>query len=136
MSKEKNKEKFEKIANEILKPIIDKVYEVAFEYIETYKGDSDEPIKVPLAIKENIIETLDEVIKHCEDQAGFYDSASIIGYALGKDGSRPGQEYRHMIAIATAIRDLISAKNDQVKDELEYMRKQQNNARTASNLGF
>jgi hypothetical protein len=132
--KEKTEGKFDKIANDVLKPIIDKVYEVAFEYIETYKDD--EPIKVPLAIKKNILETLDEVIEHCKDRASYYDGVSIISFALGKDGMRPGQNYRHMVAIATAIRDLVSAKNDQVKDELEYMKIQQKNEHTASMLGF
>ena len=36
----------------------------------------------------------------------------------------------------TAIRDLMSAKNDQIKDELEYMRNKQKNDQTASKLGF
>ena len=136
MDNKENKERFEKIVNEIIKPIMDKVYEVTFHYIETYKGTDDEAIKIPVGIKDDIVEKLDEVISYLKDQAGYYDGASLIGFALGRDGSRPGKKYKQMAAIAQAIRDLVSAKDDQIKDELEYMSKQQENARMASNLGF
>jgi len=134
--KNKSMAENEKFANEVIKPIMDKIHEVAFTCIETYKGDSDEPINIPLCVNEGVLETLDEVIEHCESQAGWADGASIIGFALGKDGLRPGRRYRSMAKIAIALRDLIKAKNDQLEEEKNGMREHEGRERMAAMLGF
>jgi len=136
MSEKKKREKFEKIANEVLQPIMERVYEVAFDCLETYKDGTDEPIRVPFGAHDGILETLNEIIEHCESQAGWADGASVIGFALGKDGMRPGRQYRSMAEIVTALRDLIKAKDEQIKTELSSLREHEERERMAAMLGF
>jgi hypothetical protein len=118
--------RFDEIAVDVLAPIMRKIDEVAFSTIG----------QTPLSIKDGVIEKLEEAIEYLDEQASFSDSASIIGFALGKDGLRPGQKLRHMIAIVTAMRDLIKARNDQVKDELSYECEHKMSEYLASMLGF
>jgi hypothetical protein len=133
---DKSESRFEKLATEIITPIMQKVYEVAFECLETYKGDSDKPLIVPFAVKDGVLEGLDEVISYCEDRAGYYESASIIGFALGKDGMKPARQMESMAEVATALRDLIKAKNDQIKAELEGVQEHAKRERMAKAMGF
>ena len=134
--KAEKQERINKCSKEIIKPIMDRVYGIAFDCIEQFHGDSNDVIVLPLGVKEGVLETLDEIIEHCRDQASFYDSASLIGFAMGKDGLRPGRQYRSMGEIATGLRDLIKAKDDQVKDELAWHSEQEQYKRTAEILGF
>jgi hypothetical protein len=127
---EKEKGRFDEISLDILTPIMRKVDEVAFHCIY---ADSE---LVPLSIHDDVLEKLEEIIDHLKKQTSYFESASLIGYALGKDGSRPGEKYRHMTAIAQAMRDLIKARNDQVKDEMDYMLRNQKNEQVAAMMGF
>jgi hypothetical protein len=102
----------------------------------SFKGDSENPIFIPLGVKEGLLEELEQIIEHCESKASYYNSASIIGFALGKDGLKPAREYNSMAEVATALRDLILAKEKQVKDGLSEMGRQRENERIASIMGF
>lgn len=135
MEPEKKKQ-IEEFADGVIKPIMETIYEKAFDCIETYKGDSNEPIKIPFSVHDGILETLDEIIEHCESQAGWADGASVISFALGKDGMRPGRQFRSMAKIATALRDLIKAKDDQIKTELSAMQEHEKTENMAKALGF
>jgi len=127
---------FDEIAVNVIAPIMNKIYEVAFDCLETYHHDSETPIIVPFAVKANVIEELEEVLKHCQQKESFYHSASVIGYALGKDGMKPARQYGSMARVCKALLDLLEAKNDQIKEELEYAKNGQARERMASVLGF
>jgi len=128
--------KFDKISNGVIFPIMQKIHEVAFESIETFKGDTENSIFVPLSVKEGLLEELDQIIEHCKSKASYYNSASIIGFAIGKDGLKPVREYNSMAEVATALRDLIAAKDKQIKTELQEKHRQGENERIASVMGF
>jgi hypothetical protein len=130
------KSRFDEVATEIIAPIMEKLFEVAFDCMETYKPDSEIPVVIPIGVKEGVLEKLDEVIEHCHEQAGHYDAASLIGFALGKDGAKPGRKYRGMEKVATALRDLISARNDQIEAEFHGEREHHERERMAAALGF
>jgi hypothetical protein len=132
----KEEGRFDKLANEVISPIMQKIYEAAFECIETYKPNSDEPVIIPMFVKEGVLEGLDQVIEHCESQASHYDSASVIGFALGKDGLKPGRQFRGMAETATALRNLIAVKNEQIKAELSEMGNQRKHEQIAAAMGF
>ena len=129
------KGRFDEIATEIIAPIMEKLSEVAFENA-VVEHDGEKDTIVPLRVKDGVLEKLDEVIEHCHEQAGHYDSASIIGFALGKDGAKPGRKYRAMAEVATALRDLIKARNDQIETEISSMREQIERECMAKALGF
>jgi len=122
--------RFAEFATDILKPIIDKVSEVAFECICTDKDI------IPIAIKEGVLEKFDEVIEHLENQKSFYASASVIGYALGKDGDAPARKFKGMVEVATALRDLIKARKVQMENEIAAVGEHKKRTAMAENLGF
>jgi len=121
---------FDEIANHVIKPIIDKVNEVAFICVCTNSGD------MPIAVKEGILEKLDEVIEHLESQQSFYASASVVGYALGKDGDAPARKYKGMAEVATALRDLIKARKEQMEAEIAAVGEHKERTAMAKKLGF
>jgi hypothetical protein len=124
------KSRFAEIADSIIKPIIDEVSKTAFQCVYT-----DSHI-IPIAIKEGVLEKLDEVIEHLEDQQSFYASASIIGDALGKDGNAPARKYKGMVEVATALRDLIKARKEQMETEIAAAREHNERTAMAERLGF
>ena len=125
-----NDDRFEKIANEIITPIMQAVYETAFNCLETEKG------LVPIGVKDGVLESLDEVIERTEDIASFYDSASVVGFALGKDGNKPGRQHRSIAKIACALHGLIKSKDDQIKSELSAMQEHDKREYMAKVMGF
>ena len=131
-------ERMNKTATEIIAPIMERVYEVAFDCMETFKSGEPEPksVKIPFNAKEDVIEGLDEIIEHLKGRESYMNSASIIGYALGRDGMKPARQYRSMAAIAEALRDLIQAKDDQIKEELSGLKEHQERERIANMMGF
>ncbi|MDR1837569.1 MAG: hypothetical protein LBQ89_07925 [Treponema sp.] len=130
------KSRFEEIAKEIISPIMDKVCEVAFDYIEQYKSDSDVSIRIPIGVKEGVLEKLCDVADYLQDRASYYKSASLIGFALGKDGDAPGRRFEEMADIAVALCGLIEARDSQIKSELAGAEKRINQEMTAKILGF
>ena len=128
---EKEKGRFDEIAEDVILPIMRKIDSVAFHGMFNDKDDF-----VPTIIKKGILEDLEKIIEHLESRISYLDSASIIGFSMGKDGLRPGQKFRKMLALAIAIRDLIKARNDQLQDELEYLRKHNREDHIAEMLGF
>jgi hypothetical protein len=136
MKEEKAKGEFDDFAINVITPIMNKIYEVAFDCLNTYECDSDVPVIIPFSVKEGVLEILEKIIQHCEKQKSFYASASIIGFALGRDGMKPSREYEGMSAISQALFDLIKAKDDQIKEELNGIRKEQVNERLAFAMGF
>ena len=130
------KSRFEEIAREIITPVMDKVSEVAFDFIHQYKRDSETPINIPVGVKDGVLEKLDEVVEYLKDRASYYAGASLIGYALGQDGAAPGRRYKGMAEVAGALRDLITARNEQIKAECAGMREYEEQKRTAKKLGF
>ena len=122
--------RFAEFATDILKPIIDKVNEVAFICVCTNSGD------MPIAVKEGVLEKFDEVIEHLEDQQSFYASASVVGYALRKDGDAPARKFKGMVEVATALRDLIKARKVQMENEIAAVGEHKKRTAMAENLGF
>jgi len=117
------KGQFDKISNEVITPIMQVIYGVAFEKIEMHKIGLENPIIVPLGVKEGLLEELDQIIDYCKSRASYHDSASVIGFALGRDGLKPGRQFNSMAEVAAALRDLIAAKDKQIKAELSEMGK-------------
>jgi len=133
---EKTKGRFDDFSVEVIVPIMQKMYEVAFESIESIIGESNEIISIPLGVKDGVLETLDEIISYCIERAGTSDGASLIGFALGRDGMKPGRQFRSMQKIATALRDLIEAKDEQIKQEIAGTREYAERERVANMLGL
>jgi len=127
----KEKSRFAEIATDILKPIMDKVSEVAFDCFYSDGGKIE-----PFAVKEGLLEKLDEVIDHLSDQESHYAATSIIGFALGKDGDAPARRFRGMLEVATALRGLIIARKEQVENELAAVVEREKRTAMAERLGF
>ena len=124
------KGRFAEIATGVIKPIIDIVNGVAFTCVCTNSGD------MPIAVKEGVLEKLDEVIEFLEERESYYQSISVIGYALGKDGDAPARKYRGMVEVATAIRDLIKARKEQMEAEIAAAGEHKERTAMAESLGF
>ena len=133
---EKTKGRFDDFSVEIIVPIMQKVYEVAFESIESISGESDGITFVPVGVRDGVLETLDEIISYCIERAGTADGASLLGFALGRDGMKPSRQFRSMQTIATALRDLIEAKDEQIKEEIASTMEHAERERVANMLGF
>jgi hypothetical protein len=135
MSERANGE-FDDFAVNVITPIMNKIYEVAFDCFETFKHDSDEPVTVPLGVKEGMLEKLEKITQFCKEQKSYYESASIIGFALDRDGMKPSRKYGDMAAISHALFNLIKAKDDQIKKELKDVNRKNEEERIASIMGF
>ena len=137
-TEKETKGRLDDFATNIVKPIMQAMFGAAFDCIAQYEEGSGE-ILVPYALKEGVLETLDDITKSFESHAGWSDAASLIGFAAGRDGMKQGREYRRMARVTKALRDLIKAKNDQLKGEIADMKEQSEHAKLtamADKLGF
>jgi hypothetical protein len=138
-TEKETKGQFDEFATDVIRPIMQAMFKAAFECLSYCREDSDEEELVPYAVKEGVLETLDDIIEHCGSQAGWADAASLFGFAAGRDGMKPGREFRRMEGITKALRDLIQAKKDQIQGELADMKEQEKRAKLAAiadKLGF
>jgi hypothetical protein len=62
--------------------------------------------------------------------------ASVIGYALKKDGDAPARRYRGMLEVAIALRKLIEARNEQIENEIAAVGEYEARNAMAEQLGF
>jgi len=133
---EKTEMDFEDIAKNVLGPIMQKVDEMAFDCISSYKGDSDTPTHHPFYVKDGVLKKLNEVITYLEDRESYYRNASLIAFALKKDGDKPARKYKGMLSVAKAIWGLIVARQEQIQAEIDSAQKDQNYDEIARKLGF
>jgi len=126
--------KFDVIAKEVIEPVMQKIYEVAFDCVYNTSGDQ---LKLfPLNVKEGLLEQMDEVIGHLEERIGFFQSASIIAFACGEDGIKPVRKFHQMTEVAIALRNLIKVKDDQIKAEFGDAKEKRAREKMAKTMGF